>query len=446
MAAPTDTRPLLPMQDADAAFLVAGRHRALFSEPGTGKTFTALEALRQSGLWPAVVVGPPIALGMWAHAAQARLGVRAFAAGAGTRPEDVPASTDLLVTTWTMAQRHADRVRAARALILDEADALKNAESDRTVAFFGRRLHLRDCLAENAEQVWCLTGTPVRRYADDLWPWLRALHGQVTATVGKARTLAEFQTRYCVLASRQYHPRQPPRWVTVGNRNMEALHALIYGQRLAVRRRLQDVAPLLPPVTLREVTVEHQHSRDLAEATKAAHGVDPDHPLMATARRHLGVAKARSVAAHVLRVIEDDRPGPVMVLYWHREVGDALRAEFDAHGLPSVTIDGRTRLPDRQRIEAEFNARRHPILLGQIGAMGVSINLQEGSHRAIFAEVDWSPAAQEQALRRVWRLGQRHRVQVDVCLADHSVDDAARWVLRQKAEGADMIVDGGTRT
>jgi SNF2 family DNA or RNA helicase len=73
--------------------------------------------------------------------------------------------------------------------------------------------------------------------------------------------------------------------------------------------------------------------------------------------------------------------------------------------------------------------------------MGVAINLQQGSHYAIFAERDWSPAAQEQALRRLWRLGQDLHVHVDICEADHPIDEAVSLVVARKGKSANRVMN-----
>ena len=94
----------------------------------------------------------------------------------------------------------------------------------------------------------------------------------------------------------------------------------------------------------------------------------------------------------------------------------------------------------KQKIADDFNAGKVDILLGQIGAMGVSLNIQELANYVIFAEADWSPAAMEQAWHRVWRMGQTRHVQVDICYADHPIDDAVKRTLTTKDIGQKRII------
>jgi SNF2 family DNA or RNA helicase len=161
---------------------------------------------------------------------------------------------------------------------------------------------------------------------------------------------------------------------------------------------------------------------------------------MAKARRLLGVAKANYVAEYVYDVW-GQLTCPVLILYWHKDVGTALEAWFAAKNLNVRKIDGATSQDKRAEAEAVFNAQECDILLGQIASMGVAINLQKGSHYAVFAERDWSPAAQEQALRRLWRLGQDTHVQIDICEAEHPMDEAVGMVVDRKGKSATKIID-----
>jgi SNF2 family DNA or RNA helicase len=132
---------------------------------------------------------------------------------------------------------------------------------------------------------------------------------------------------------------------------------------------------------------------------------------------------------------------PVLVLYWHKDVGTALAGYFAQRDLVVHKIDGSTSAADKQKYEDAFNAQESDILLGQIASMGVAINLQKGSHYAVFAERDWSPAAQEQALRRLWRLGQETHVHIDICEAEHPIDEAVGMVVKRKDKSANKIVN-----
>jgi SNF2 family DNA or RNA helicase len=425
---------LLPTQISDAAYLVDVKRGSLFSEPGTGKTLTALEAWRQVG-GRLVVVAPPIALRMWQQNIASYCGAAAqiIRKGGDKIDPDAPA----YVLSYSMVGKFDLRPDV---LVLDEADALKTLNTERTRAVFGFNCSMRACLAEGVEHIWFLTGTPIRRYADDLYPMLRAMFGRLMQEQLGITSIEAFRDRFCVRQLRRFHPRQPATPTVIGNKNEQELHDFIYRNRIAVRRTIHEVSATMPPLTVRSVTVDYHDSDELREATgEAVHAGEQD-PIMAKARRLLGVAKAAAVAGYVDEVWETLNC-PVLVLYWHKDVGDMLQSILSARNLAIRKIDGATSQKEKQKAEDAFNAQEIDILLGQIASMGVAINLQKGSHHAIFAERDWSPAAQEQALRRLWRLGQDTHVHVDICEAEHPIDQALSSVVSRKDKSATKIID-----
>jgi SNF2 family DNA or RNA helicase len=425
---------LLPTQIADAAYLVAQKRGCLFSEPGTGKTLTALEAWRQVG-GRLVVVAPPIALRMWQQNILAHCGAAAQIIRKGG--DKIDPNSDAYVLSYSMASKFELRPDV---LVLDEADALKTLNTERTRAVFGHNSAMRDCLAENVEYIWFLTGTPIRRYADDLYPMLRALYAPLLKEALGITSLEGFRERFCVRQLRRFHPRQPAVSTVIGNKDEKTLHDFIYANGIAVRRTIHEVAAMMPPLTVRSITVDYDDNAELRAATgEAVHAGEQD-PIMSKARRLLGVAKSPAVAAYVDEVWETLNC-PVLVLYWHKDVGDILHTILSARDLAIRKIDGATKQKERQKAEDEFNAQKIDILLGQIASMGVAINLQKGSHHAVFAERDWSPAAQEQAMRRLWRLGQDTHVHVDICEAEHPIDQALASVVSRKDKSATKIID-----
>lgn len=437
----------LPTQIEDAAFLAASpRLRgSMFSAPGTGKTITALEAVRVLGLtgqW--VVVAPPIALRMWGANIEQYLGAKAQVIR--TAKDKLDLSVDFYVVSYNMVGAF-DHLRTCVGGIADECDALKTLSSQRTKEIYGSRASGKNCLIQDMEAFFPLTGTPIRRYADDLYPWFRALHHSVLKREG-ITSLKEYQKAFCVTQMRRFHPRMPMKEQVIGNKNERLLHNLIYGQdypvrrpALAKRRLIDDVAKFMPPMVERDVDVEFDDSKELREASNLVDFDDENEGALTTARRLLGLAKAPYVALHLLDACAE-QGGAVLGLYWHREVKDALLAAF-LKARPSAkvaVIDGRTSVAERERFEDMFNAGALDLLMGQIQSMGVSLNLQRGSSRAVFAERDWSPSSQEQGYKRLWRLGQESRVLVDYCLADHPIEEAVTSVTERKKKSNLSII------
>lgn len=450
----TDKLTLLDSQREDALFLVQHPHGALFSEAGAGKTLPALEAARQVG-GRTVVICPPIAGFMWKEEAERHMGVQAqFIDDSHTK---ISPDTKFVVMTYNRVSTEAGLRMLVEynptALILDESDALKSRKSQRTQAIYGKDCKLMRSqydglppLASVAGYVWPLTGTPIRRYADDLYPQLKALHPDLLRKM-RVPSYNGFSKKFCVVTYKKYGNMRYAEPKTTGNRNEAELNDLLYdpSHGIAIRRKLVDVAKHMPPVTVRQVSVSYVPSQELTDATNGIQDLtNHKDPVLATARRLLGVAKADSVADYVQSLLADDAGNnePVLVLFWHTEVGVALEKALRATGRPlqTKTIQGGMLSRDKKQIADDFNDGLLDILFGQIGAMGVSLNIQKRASRVVFAEADWSPAAMEQALRRVWRMGQEKHVQVDICYANHTVDDAVKRTLAVKEHGQKRII------
>jgi SNF2 family DNA or RNA helicase len=87
----------------------------------------------------------------------------------------------------------------------------------------------------------------------------------------------------------------------------------------------------------------------------------------------------------------------------------------------------------KSELEAKFNAGEIDVLVGQIGAMGVSLNLQRGGNCIIVVEEDWSPAIMDQFYARLYRMGQEKHVHVDTLESETKIDDAIHKISNEKA-------------
>lgn len=438
---------LMPEQERDALHLAQRKRAADFSEPGAAKTLTALHAADLRSAKRILVIAPPIALRMWTRTAAAFFWTPLVylldsAAGGVTIPQDVR----VVVTTYSIAANPAVRLWIKLwhpdCVILDEAHALKTLKAKRTEAVYGKKAYARnDSLIWEVPLVFPLTGTPIVRHNDDMFPHLMALAPKLMREEG-LDSEAKFLKAFCVTALRSHHPRMRPKETVVRSQNTEILEQIVYGSGFAVRRLVTDLQAM-PPVTFTSIDVEYVRSKELTEATRAIKApelYEGDASAAATVRRMLGVAKAREVADFALE--QHAIHGSALVLFWHRAVSEAIQEELLHRGVQLnriAIIDGSTSAAKKSQYEDMFNAGELDFLLGQIASMGVSLNLQKGGNVAIFAEPDWSPSTIEQAFRRLWRFGQERHVQVFMCYADHPADQAAQNVLTNKTINIDLL-------
>jgi SNF2 family DNA or RNA helicase len=453
---------LLPHQIEDAKFLAAEPGvRGNFSGMGSGKTLTALEAIRIIKPRLTIIVGPPISLTMWKAEFEAEVGAPAHIVKTGKSPLDLNAAA--LIMSYDFATKRRDELKSlgANILICDESHALKNISAKRTAATLGKH-----GLCESVQYTWCLTGTPSTRYNDDLFSFLcRAAAPALKEKIGSL-DFNRFRLRYCITQKKKFSARQRfPTVVTVGDRNTPELNEMLFNGP-AVRRELKEVWDAMPPITINRLTVKLEDipglkqllqktdkmSLDDIRAGLQSPSKEPKDVNLATIRRHLGVAKVKaSVAEIAQRVLEGN--GPILVGAWHTDVIDALHRELGAMTIGVATegnkrplrvavIDGRTNRENRDGFIAAFQAGELDILIGQIAAMGVAITLTAGAH-VVCVEEDFSPDIMDQFFARVHRIGQTQHVHVDIFQSDTKIDKAVAGISGRKAANHRKLLDQG---
>lgn len=434
---------LLPHQIEDAAFLASRKFAGCFSGMGSGKTRTALEAARLVGSDCIVIIAPPIALRMWAREARDHLGLPAQVIKTGASKIDPLAQ--ILIMSYEIATKRIAELMAIASplaksvLICDESHALKSIKAKRTKAILGF-----GGLCSAFAHSWMLTGTPATRWNDDLIPFLfRAAPEAMKAKLG-GLSIERFELRYTIRQQKQFQGARFPVSMTVGSRNTEELREIMYSgpDRVAVRRELADVWAAMPPITYNRYSIPLSASPELSSALTALRSMSQHQveeklaakdPALSTMRRLIGLGKVSAAVEVIAERAAGLNADAVLVGAWHTEVIDELCAGVRAKGLICEVLDGRTSMGRKSELEAKFNAGEIDVLVGQIGAMGVSLNLQRGGNCIIVVEEDWSPAIMDQFYARLYRMGQEKHVHVDTLESETKIDDAIHKISNEKA-------------
>jgi SWI/SNF-related matrix-associated actin-dependent regulator 1 of chromatin subfamily A len=437
---------LFPHQTRGASFLSDSYGtKGLFFGMGTGKTVTALEGVAQVLAKAAdtrvLIIAPPIALPMWLNEAQQYLGVcDNVSAILTTGKTPIKAGHRVLVVSYAIAAARAAELRAfACVLICDESHALKNSEAKRTKAILGD-----DGIASAAAYSWMLTGTPITRWNDDMFPFLSCADPAAMEEYLGGTSLQKFQLKYTVRQKRKFAGARFAKDVVVGNRNTEDLAEWIYtddnGREapLALRVDLEEVFANMPPLTKTSYPIKIDASPELKAQLKAMEKLSlqdiqeqlkSKEPALATVRRNLGLAKVKAAVAEIIERIESGQN--VLVGAWHTDVIDALVDALSDKYTVGV-IDGRMSSNAKVETTEDWNAGRLNVVVAQIAAAGVSLNLQHGGTQIIVVEEDWSPSVMDQFYARLWRYGQKKHVHVDTLASDTKLDKALARISRTK--------------
>lgn len=479
-----DTIPELDEEQTFAAYCMAEDFdKLLWSDPGAGKTLTTIQAMMlveeklddgedERPDLTAIIAVPPIAIGTWvrwltaAYEATGRWAViQVIRSGSDVIRAD---ATHVIISYGILSQRQTPlAVEALQGcntaiFIADESDNLTGTDSNRTLRVFGKGFRGdRDSLVYLAQWRWFLSGTPIPRYNDGLYPVLRAIFpGKLQAVVGdkgqiyeSIKTLRDYVSVFCRTELVKFGKMAKAKEKICGSLNNRALNRLLFDgpKPIAIRIKLEVPADLIE----QEVTLTPKFSKEflkledelanLPQLDFDARNIDPR---VATAQRMMAVECAPLVANYVKDCFENDRQrnSPVtlgkVVLYVHTEAGNIIGNFLIRNGFRVRFINGSTDAQEDMETERRFNAGECDVVVGQIKAMGVAINLQERCDHVIFAEDTYSARDNEQARNRVYRRGQTRPVRVDYCrpisfLADIKVSSADR-----KDKSAREVLDG----
>lgn len=441
----TDRKALLPHQIEDARFLASKKVAGNFSGMGSGKTITHCEVAVLLNPSLTIIGCPPIAMNMWKANWEAQVGTPAQIIKTGKTPIDL-SRQGAIIMSYSILVARVEELKKFRAgmLILDESHALKSIKAKRTKAILGRA-----GLIETVAHTYFLTGTPVTRWNDDIFSFLvRAANGSLKEKIGKIDA-DHFNLRYCVVQKRQFPGARFPTKMVVGNRNTDELNELIFDGGLAVRRSLKEVWAAMPPITHTRSTISLSKSAELSELLKAIskkshlqieRDIAQNDESLSRTRRLMGVAKVEASVKVILERLESGS-GPLLVGCWHTDVIDALQRTLKAAGKTVAVLDGRTSPKGKQDAQDAFNSGRLDVLVGQIAAMGVAIDLQHGGNNILMVEESFSPAESDQFYARMYRMGQANHVHVEILESDTPLDKAIRKIVARKRQGHATIME-----
>jgi len=462
---------LRPYQHAALAYFANHDYRCLLADQmGTGKTGVALCALAQRNAYPALVVPPASAKGVWRQHVERWFPGRTVEVCKGRRYQP-SGEADIYVANYELLsdrqiaggkpwERELTGLSAKlaalglRGLVVDESHYVKEPKSLRSKAV---RTHAQQIPSDGCTLL--LTGTPVKNRPIELAHQLDCL-GLLQRFGGRMA----FAKRYC-----QAHKKRAGRrlvWDMSGSSNLQELNERLR-QLGYVRRTKDQVLAELPakihssvPMELKNRAQYQRAERDLIRWLKETKGSEA----AARARRaealvRVGQLKQLCVKLKldaVKRWVQDyldADPDHKLLLFAHHVEAQELLAEalpgcavLRAQGRgPAGEVD-----EEKARFQDELSCR---VIVASLQAGGVAHTLTAATAVA-FAELGWTPADQEQAEDRVHRLDEVMQAKIDDgvrginiyhLVAEGTIDQEIEALLAQKRAVVDLATDGTDR-
>lgn len=395
-----------------------GRPHALLADaPGTGKTIMDIEANKAANCTTGIILCPAIIKEQWRRQ-MVKWGLCAedevqVLYGLDAQLDKSPWKILNYALVREPAIRKQLMERKWHSLNIDEGHNLKGHDSQQTAAV----LHRTQGIANNCYYKWVFSGSIVPNRPVELYPILKTLAPEVIAPYD---SWSAYISRYCggaALAGR-------------GASNIKELTARL--QPFMLRRELQDVWAECPPVIDNVVWLdvpyqlhpEWQGSGFMMEATE---------------RRVVAEAKIPYIVAYLKERL-DSGVDKIVCFAYHRRVIDQIELELK-HFNP-VKIYGGMGQAKREANLARFtNDASCGVMLLQIASGGEGLDgLQHVAREYVRAEPEWSPGREDQAGRRILRLGQKRTVISTQLLASNSYEETIYYSNQRKRKVIDVVL------
>lgn len=429
-----------PYQTVGASFLASNSRALLADEMGVGKTGQAILGVDELCARRVLVMCPANVRASWMRAIPNFM-EKPLAAKVLSNERDTPADVGFSICSYDLGIRKAMReqllARQWDVIIDDECHYLKEKDSKRTTLVYGEKCEGPGGLILTTPYIWGLSGTPTPNHIAELYPMLRA-YGIFTGSYGS------FVNQYCLTIETVYGTK------VVGTKpdKIPAVKAMI--KRFALRRKWAEVQAERPSLMhdqifldpsecdadlLNQILTEEKGDEAAALLAMIEDGEDelPDGLVMPRLRRLTGLAKIKPTAQRVAEELELGTMDKVLLFAVHREVVEGLTAQLAGHGAISV-YGGMSQSAKDAAFDQFIKDSAARVLVANITVAGTGVDgLQHAASDVVFVESSWTPSENEQATRRLYRLGQKNPVRARYVTVTNTLDEQVQKVLVRKA-------------
>ncbi len=414
----------------------------LADDMGLGKTIQALALIiSRATNGPAFVVAPTSVCMNWMEEAKRFAPtLNVFQFGAGDRKETVTSLRpfDLMVCSYGLLQQEEELLASVawETIVLDEAQAIKNAATQRSQA--AMKLQGRFKIIT--------TGTPVENHLDELWNLFRFINP------GLLGSLDAFNRRFAnpIERGNDHHARA-------------RLKRLV--QPFILRRLKTQVLTELPQKT--EIILHVELGEEETALYEAMRRQSLDR--IARVEGNMG-RKSIQILAEIMRlrrlccnprlVVPDtktksgkfelfvetleellDNKHKALIFSQFVDHLAIMREFLEGKKIPYQHIDGSTPPRERKRSVDAFQAGDGEVFLISLKAGGLGLNLTAADY-VLHMDPWWNPAVEDQASDRAYRIGQERPVTIYRLITKGTIEEKIVDLHKHKRDLADSLLEG----
>lgn len=348
---------------------------------------------------------------------------------------------DVVLVSYPIIRRDIESLSAIKfdTIFLDEAQYIKNPNSNNKRAV--KRL--------KAEHRFAITGTPIENNLSELWSIFDFL-----------------MPGYLYSHSRFLNVYEKP---IVRFEDEETIKKLnLYIQPFILRRMKKDVLRELPGKNERKIITDlTEEQRELYVAyieeirNKILKEVDKKGFEKSKIMILSTLTRLRQICCHPRTFIEGYEGGSyklelllelvenaienghrILVFSQFTSMLRIIEEEFKKTKIKYYYLDGKTDIEQRCDDIREFNSGKRDVYLISLKAGGTGLNLV-GADTVIHFDPWWNPAVEEQATDRVYRIGQRNKVNVVRLLTKGTIEEKIYNLQEKKRNLADTVIRDG---
>lgn len=411
-------------------FLWRTERAILGDDPGLGKTNQCLLAAQGRTL----IVAPAMLQQIWADEIQMW-----------------HSSLDYTITSYSSLCRRAPDSQGHMSRVLPLPRHEFNADWDTIICDEAHYLKARDTkwtqamrrLSVQTDRLYLATGTPVPNWAHEIYMLLLLIHPKDQRFTNYRRWL------------RHWFDTWNPPW---GGMKVQGLKKTYTWEQFAkgnsldscfLRRTREEALPDLPPLTEQTIRLEMTPAQRAfykklkksyiaateGGATISAWSDGGLHTKLAQATTGVEILDPASPYGCKMSAVADlfsDRHHMPLVLFAsYRETVRQINKLANSVGRRCGMIHGEMTMSARMQTVKDFRTGQINTIVGTLGTLAEGFTLVEAD-TCIFVERSWRPSRNEQAMRRLHRIGQTRPVTVIHLLTADSIDDRMTKLLDKK--------------